>query len=416
MVDYDAFFAKTVEGIKAEGYYRHFADIKRIRGRFPKAILHEGQCRREVTLWCSNDYLGMGEHPSVIAAMREALDETGAGSGGTRNISGTTHYHVELEAELASLHGKDDALLFNSGYLCNQTTLATLGRLLPGCVILSDALNHASMIQGIRHGRCTKQIFRHNDLHDLEKRLKDLPDAGPKVIAFESVYSMEGDIAPIGDICRLAKRYGAFTYVDEVHAVGLYGAHGGGISERDGVADQIDIIEGTLAKAFGVMGGYIAAGRAVIDAVRSHAPGFIFTTSIAPMLAAGALASLRHLKTSRIERERHRERAATLKRMLRDKKLPLVETPSHILPVLVGDPLRCKQLTDRLLAKYDIYVQPICFPTVARGSERIRLTPSPCHGDDDMRRLVAALDALWQSLGLDYDTVTLRREEAVPSP
>ncbi len=400
MVDYPAIFAAAIDDLKQEGRYRHFADIRRIRGRFPRAVLHEGGRRREITVWCSNDYLGMGQHPALVAAMHEAIDEAGTGSGGTRNISGTTHYHVELEAELADLHGKDAALLFNSGYLCNQATLSTLGHLLPGCVILSDELNHASMIEGIRHGRCAKQVWRHNDLADLETRLKALPADQPKVIAFESVYSMDGDIAPIAEICALAKRYGALTYLDEVHAVGLYGARGGGIAERDGIAGEVDIIEGTLAKAFGLMGGYIAAERATVDAIRSYAPGFIFTTSVAPALAAGALASVRHLKASNAERERHQERAATLKRRLAARGLPVVHTPSHIVPVMVGDPVRCKQLTDQLLDAFDIYVQPINYPTVPRGTERIRLTPSPLHDDGEMDRLVDALDTLWNSLSL----------------
>ncbi|MBK1866262.1 5-aminolevulinate synthase [Aestuariivirga sp. YIM B02566] len=398
--DYSGAFAAAVGKVRQEGRYREFADICRIRGRFPRALYRGRDGEREVTVWCSNDYLGMGQHPKVLAAMHEALDEIGAGSGGTRNISGTNHHHVLLEAELADLHGKEAALLFNSGYMANEATLSTLGRLLPGCVMLSDELNHASMIEGIRHGRCDKVIWRHNDLADLEAKLKALDPARPKIIAFESVYSMDGDIAPIAQICDLAKRYGALTYLDEVHAVGMYGPRGGGVAERDGLLDHVDIIEGTLAKAFGVMGGYVAASTMLIDAVRSTAAGFIFTTSLAPVLAAGTVASVRHLKESGEERALQHKHAALLKRELARLGLPVVLSPSHIVPVIVGDPVLCKQLTDRLLAEFQIYVQPINYPTVPKGSERIRLTPGPLHGELEIARLVSALDQLWTAMTL----------------
>jgi 5-aminolevulinate synthase len=337
----------------------------------------------------------MGQHPAVLAAMHEAIDTVGAGSGGTRNISGTTHYHVELEHELADLHGKEAALLFTSAYVANDATLSTLVKLLPGCVVFSDEKNHASMIEGIRHGQGEKRIFRHNDLGDLEAKLKQFPKGMPKIIAFESVYSMDGHIAPIAAICNLAKKYGALTYLDEVHAVGLYGPRGGGIAERDRVMDRVDIINGTLAKGFGVMGGYIAGSRDLCDAIRSFASGFIFTTSLAPALAAGALASIRHLKSSRVERERHQERAATLKARLKAKRLPVMDNPSHIVPIMVGDPVHCKAVTDVLLREYGIYVQPINYPTVSKGTERMRLTPSPAHSDEQMANLIHALGELW---------------------
>jgi 5-aminolevulinate synthase len=336
----------------------------------------------------------------VLAAMHEAIDAAGGGSGGTRNISGTTHYHVELERELADLHGKEAALLFTSGYIANDASLSTLVRLLPGCVIFSDAMNHASMIEGIRRGRGPKRIWRHNDLDDLESQLKEYERATPKVIAFESVYSMDGDIAPIGDVCELAARYNAITYLDEVHAVGLYGARGGGVAERDGVMHKVDIIEGTLAKGFGLLGGYIAGSANAIDAIRSYAAGFIFTTSLAPAIVAGAIAAVRHLKTSNAERERHQERARTLKRKLAEAGLPVLDNPSHVVPVIVGEPVLCKKLTDTLMGRYGIYVQPINYPTVPRGSERIRLTPSPVHSDADIEYLVAALNALWGEMNL----------------
>ncbi len=399
-MDYDAIFSKAVGALHEEGRYRVFADIRRKKGAFPRALHFGPDGEREIVVWCGNDYLGMGQHPAVVAAMHEAIDVAGAGSGGTRNISGTTHYHVELEHELADLHGKEAALVFTSGYIANQATLSTLARLLPDCVILSDADNHASMIEGIRQGRGAKRVWRHNDLGDLESILQELDPACPKVIAFESVYSMDGDIAPIGEICDLAERYGAITYLDEVHAVGLYGPRGGGVSERDGVAHRVDIIEGTMAKGYGLMGGYIAANANIVDAIRSYAPGFIFTTSIAPAIAAGGIASVRHLKSSQVEREAHQDAARRLRARLTERGLPVMENDSHIVPVLVGDPVMCKSLTDELLQRFAIYVQPINYPTVPRGTERIRLTPSPVHDDGMMDDLVDALDELWNKMKL----------------
>ena len=392
---YDEKLGDALEAVIREGRYRVFADLKRKRGDFPKADVVSGNESRPITVWCSNDYLGMGQHPKVLAAMHDAIDGVGAGSGGTRNISGTTHFHVELEAEIADLHGKEAALLFTSAFVANEAALSTLVQLLPGCVVFSDEKNHASMIAGIRNGRGPKKIFLHNDIADLETKLQSVPLSTPKIIAFESVYSMDGHVAPIGKICDLAKKYNALTYLDEVHAVGLYGPRGGGISERDGVMDRVDVINGTLAKGYGVMGGYIAASRTLCDAVRSYAPGFIFTTSLAPVIAAGALASMRHLKSSNVERERHQERARTLKRRLIAADLPVISGPSHIVPVLVADPVRCKHLTDILLYRHGIYVQPINYPTVPRGTERLRLTPSPQHTDADMDHLVKSLTELW---------------------
>ena len=394
-MNFDHQFQQRLEALRREGRYRVFADLKRRRGHFPAAEHFTAHRTREVTVWCSNDYLGMGQHPAVLAAMHEAIDAAGAGSGGTRNISGTTHYHVELEAELADLHGKEAALLFSSAYMANDATLSTLARLVPGTVVFSDEKNHASMIEGIRHGGGDKQIFRHNDIGDLEAKLRKYPKGTPKIIAFESVYSMDGHIAPIAAICDLAEKYGALTYLDEVHAVGLYGPRGGGIAERDGVMHRVDVINGTLAKGFGVMGGYIAGTRNLIDAIRSFAAGFIFTTSLAPAIAAGALASLRHLKTSTSERARHQERVRTLKAALKAKRVPVMDNPSHIVPVMVGCPAHCKAITDTLLREHGIYVQPINYPTVAKGTERMRLTPSPVHSDDQMDDLVRALGALW---------------------
>ena len=396
-MDYGDYFQSALDAIHREGRYRVFADIKRHRGAYPAGEQHVGGSVRPITVWCSNDYLGMGQHPAVVAAMHEAIDTVGAGSGGTRNISGTTHYHVALEEEIAGLHGKEAALLFTSAYVANDATLATLVKLMPGTIVFSDEKNHASMIEGIRHGGGPKQIWRHNDLADLEAKLKSAPAGVPKIVVFESVYSMDGHIAPIGAICDLAEKYGALTYLDEVHAVGLYGQHGGGIAERDGVMSRVDIINGTLAKGFGVMGGYIAASRACCDAIRSYAAGFIFTTSVAPAIAAGALASIRHLKGSQLERARHQERAATLKARLTAAGLPVMANPSHIVPVMVGDPVHCKALTDALLDRYGIYVQPINYPTVPKGGERIRLTPSPQHTNAQMDALVDALDTLWHA-------------------
>ena len=395
LMTYEQELADAVEAVKREGRYRIFADVKRRRGAFPRADVIKGAAAKPITVWCSNDYLGMGQHPAVLAAMHEAIDLVGAGSGGTRNIAGTTHYHVELEHELADLHGKEGALVFTSAFVANEAALSTLAQLLPGCIIFSDEKNHASMIAGIRNGRGPKHIFQHNDLADLEAQLKKVPLETPKIIAFESVYSMDGHIAPIGAICDLAVKYNAMTYLDEVHAVGLYGPRGGGVAERDGVMHRVDIINGTLAKGFGVMGGYIAASRTICDAIRSYAPGFIFTTSLAPAVVAGAVASIRHLKTSSFERERHQERARTLKRMLTAADIPVMSGPSHIVPVLVADPVRCKALTDVLLDRYGIYVQPINYPTVPRGTERLRLTPSPQHTNADMDHLVNALTELW---------------------
>jgi len=396
--DYDLVLAHGIDRLRAEGRYREFADICRVRGRFPRALYRGHGAEREVTVWCSNDYLGMGQHPAVLAAMHSAIDDVGAGSGGTRNISGTTHYHVELEQELADLHGKDAALLFNSGYMANEATLSSLVRALPNCIVLSDELNHASMIEGIRHGRGEKLIWRHNDLADLETKLKTLALDRPKLIAFESVYSMDGDIAPLAEICALARRHGALSYLDEVHAVGMYGARGGGIAERDGLLGEIDIIEGTLAKAFGLMGGYIAANATIIDAIRSFAPGFIFTTSIAPAIAAGATAAIRHLKASSLERQLQSRHAKLLTASLKARGLPVTETESHIVPLIVGDPVKCKVLTDRLLSDFSIYVQPINYPTVPKGTERLRLTPGPLHGELEISKLVAALDQLWTEM------------------
>ena len=397
MMNYAKKFDDAIAALHREGRYRVFADLKRRCGSFPHAA-HFGTTDgpRDITVWCSNDYLGMSQNPKVLAAMHQAIDTVGAGSGGTRNISGTTHYHVEMEAELADLHQKEAALLFTSAFVANDATLDTIQKLIPGTVIFSDEKNHASMIAGIRHGGGMKHIWRHNDLGDLEALLQQYPKDTPKIIVFESVYSMDGHIAPIAAICDLADKYGAMTYLDEVHAVGLYGPRGGGIAERDGVMHRVDIINGTLAKGFGVMGGYIAATRAICDAIRSYASGFIFTTSLAPAVVAGALASIRHLKSSDAERRIHQERAATLKARLTDAGLPVMDNPSHIVPVMVGDPVHCKAVTDALLSHYGIYVQPINYPTVPRGTERIRLTPGPLHTDELMDHLVASLTELWE--------------------
>ena len=392
-MNYEDFFAEELTRLKDEGNYRHFAELERHNGAFPAATCHNGP--GEVTIWCSNDYLGMGQNPQVLDAMHEALDRTGAGAGGTRNISGTTHDHVLLEAELADLHGKEAALLFTSGYVSNWAALGTLCARIPGLVVLSDALNHASMIEGIRHSRAERLIWKHNDLKDLEDKLQALPADTPKLIAFESVYSMDGDIAPIAEICDLADRYGAMTYLDEVHAVGLYGPRGGGIAEREGLMDRLTVIEGTLGKAFGVVGGYIAASAALCDFVRSFASGFIFTTALPPAVAAGAAASVRHLKESAAERDAHQARVAEVRARLDGIGLPHIENPSHIIPVMVGDPVKCRYISDRLLADHGIYIQPINYPTVPKGTERLRITPSPVHSQADIDRLVGALEALW---------------------
>ena len=399
-MDYDSIFKAAIGRLYEEGRYRVFVDILRNKGNFPNAQCFGGNGPKPITVWCSNDYLAMGQHPSVIDAMERALREVGAGSGGTRNIGGNTHLHVQLEEELASLHGKEAALLFTSGYVSNEAALSTLGKLLPGCVIFSDALNHASMIAGIKNSGCEKRVFRHNDLKHLEELLvAEDPDA-PKLIAFESVYSMDGDVAPIEAICDLADKYNALTYLDEVHAVGMYGEHGGGISERDGVADRLSLIEGTLGKAFGVMGGYIAASRTVVDCIRSYAPGFIFTTSLSPVLVAGALASVPHLKASSIERDMQQKTAAELKARFAAAKLPLMPSVTHIVPLLVGCPVKAKRISDILLAEYGLYVQPINFPTVPRGTERLRFTPGPHHDAQMMDELVSALVEIWDRLEL----------------
>src|SRR4051794_7201036 len=383
-MDYQAFFSTALEGLKAERRYRLFAELERLAGRFPAALWHSGEGPREITVWCSNDYLGMGQHLSVVRAMTETAMRMGAGAGGTRNISGNNHAVVELEAELAELHGKEGALVFTSGYISNQAGISTIARLIPGCLILSDAQNHNSMIEGVRQSGREKAIFRHNDLAHLEELLT-AAGARPKLIVFESVYSMDGDVAPITAICDLAQRYDAMTYLDEVHAVGMYGPRGGGVAERDGAMQRIDVIEGPLAKAFGVMGGYIAASRAVVDAVRSFASGFIFTTALPPAVAAAATASVRHLKNSSHERDLQQRQVAKTKMALAQAGLPVLDTPTHIVPVIVGEPEACKAATDRLLERHGIYIQPINYPTVPRGGERLRITPTPLHSDAHIR-------------------------------
>lgn len=400
-IDYSRVFNQAIDRLHAEGRYRVFIDVLRNKGAYPNARCFAGHNGpKPIVVWCSNDYLAMGQHPDVIAAMEEALHDVGAGSGGTRNIGGNTHYHIELERELADLHGKEGALLFTSGYVSNEATLSTLARLMPGCIVYSDELNHASMIAGIRNSGCEKRVFRHNDLAHLEELLAADDASAPKLIAFESVYSMDADIAPIAAICDLADKYNALTYLDEVHAVGMYGARGGGISERDGVADRITIIEGTLGKAFGVMGGYIAADQVIIDVIRSYAPGFIFTTSLSPVLVAGALASVKHLKASSVERDAQQAAAATLKTMMAEAGLPVLPSTTHIVPLMVGDPVKAKKISDVLLAEYGVYVQPINYPTVPRGTERLRFTPGPAHDEAMMRELVDALVEIWGRLEL----------------
>jgi 5-aminolevulinate synthase len=394
-LNYDAIFQSAIDRLHEEGRYRVFIDILRTKGSYPNARCFGGNGPKPITVWCSNDYLGMGQHPSVVEAMETALHEVGAGSGGTRNIGGNTHYHIELEAELADLHRKEGALLFTSGYVSNEAALSTLGKLLPGCLIFSDELNHASMIAGIKNSGCEKRVFKHNDLDHLEQLLREEEPETPKLIAFESVYSMDGDIAPIEAICDLADKYNALTYLDEVHAVGMYGERGGGISERDGVAGRVTLIEGTLGKAFGVMGGYVAASRMIVDCIRSYAPGFIFTTSLSPVLVAGALASVRHLKVSSAEREAQQQSAAMLKAKFGEAGLPLMPSATHIVPLLVGCPVKAKRVSDILLAEYGFYVQPINFPTVPRGTERLRFTPGPHHSAGMMDALTSALVEIW---------------------
>ncbi|HEV2043786.1 MAG TPA: 5-aminolevulinate synthase [Sphingomicrobium sp.] len=401
-MDYEGIFKAAIDRLHDEGRYRVFIDILRTKGSYPNAqCFHGHNGPKPITVWCSNDYLCMGQHPAVIAAMETALHDVGAGSGGTRNIGGNTHLHIQLERELADLHGKQGALLFTSGYVSNEAALSTLGKLLPGCVIFSDELNHASMIAGIKNSGCEKRVFRHNDLEHLEQLLRDEDPETPKLIAFESVYSMDGDIAPIAAICDLADKYQALTYLDEVHAVGMYGPRGGGISEADGTADRVTIIEGTLGKAFGVMGGYIAADTDIIDCIRSYAPGFIFTTSLSPVLVAGALASVRHLKSSSVEREAQQVGAALLKAKFRDSGLPVMDSVTHIVPLLVGCPIEAKKISDILLAEYGLYVQPINFPTVPRGTERLRFTPGPNHSEKMMDELAGALVEVWDRLELE---------------
>ncbi|MEM6847902.1 MAG: 5-aminolevulinate synthase [Pseudomonadota bacterium] len=400
-MDYEQHFRESLDTLRNQGNYRVFANLERYRGEFPKARRHHsGPGPADVTVWCSNDYLGMGQHPGVLDAMHEALSSCGAGAGGTRNISGTNRYHVELERELADLHDKPAALLFTSGYVSNWAALSTLGAKLPNCVILSDSMNHASMIEGIRHSRAEKQIFKHNDPEDLDKKLSQIEPGRAKLVAFESVYSMDGDIAPITEICDVAEKHGAMTYLDEVHAVGLYGPRGGGIAEREGIMDRLTVIEGTLGKAFGVVGGYITGSKDLIDFVRSFSSGFIFTTALPPACAAGARASIAHLKGSSAEREAHQANVAKVRAKLKAAGIPMLDNPSHIVPVMVNDPQKCKWISDILLDQYGIYVQPINYPTVAKGTERLRFTPTPAHTDEDIDHLVKALSELWSQCAL----------------
>jgi 5-aminolevulinate synthase len=409
MMDYSKFFSTALSRLHDERRYRVFADLERIAGRFPHAVWHSPKGPRNVVIWCSNDYLGMGQHPKVVGAMVETATRVGTGAGGTRNIAGTHHPLVQLEQELADLHGKQASLLFTSGYVSNQTGIATIGKLIPNCLILSDALNHNSMIEGIRQSGCERQVFRHSDMAHLEELLRAAGDR-PKLIACESLYSMDGDIAPLAKICDLAERYGAMTYVDEVHAVGMYGPRGGGIAERDGVMHRIDILEGTLAKAFGCLGGYIAASADIVDAVRSYAPGFIFTTALPPAICSAATAAIRHLKTSTWERERHQDRAARVKAILTAAGLPVMSSDTHIVPVFVGDPELCKQASDMLLEDHGIYIQPINYPTVAKGTERLRITPSPYHEDGLIDQLAEALLQVWERLDLPLREKSLAAE------
>jgi len=399
-MDYNGFFRDRLEDLRNEGNYRIFAELERRAGNFPRAKQYREDGEAEVTVWCSNDYLGMGQNPVVLRAMHEALERCGAGAGGTRNISGTNHYHVVLERELADLHGKEAALLFTSGYVSNWASLSTLASRIPGCVVFSDEGNHASMIEGIRHSRAEKRIWRHNDPADLDRQLSEYPKDTPKLIAFESVYSMDGDIAPIAEICDVAEKHGAMTYLDEVHAVGLYGPRGGGIAEREGLMDRITVIEGTLGKAFGVVGGYITGTQELCDFIRSFASGFIFTTALPPAVAAGAIASIRHLKQSSFERERHQRVVAKVRRRLDAIGIPYLQNPSHIVPVMVKDPVKCRWISDWLMDHHGIYVQPINYPTVPKGTERLRITPCPIHTDADIDNLVGALNELWSECAL----------------
>src|SRR5689334_15940688 len=409
-IDYYGYFAGALVRLRTERRYRVFADLERIAGRFPRALWHSPQGPKGVVIWCSNDYLGMGQHPKVIGAMVETATRMGTGAGGTRNIAGNNHPLVELERELADLHRKDAALVFTSGYVSNETGISTLARLMPNCLILSDAHNHNSMIEGVRQAHCEKQIFRHNDMAHLEQLLAVADPLRPKLIVFESLYSMDGDVAPLAQICDLAARYGAMTYVDEVHAVGMYGARGAGIGERDGVMDRIDVIEGTLAKAFGCLGGYLAGKSEIIDCVRSYAAGFIFTTALPPAICSAATAAIRHLKTSSWERERHQDRAARVKAILTANGLPVMSSDTHIVPLFVGDPEKCKQASDMLLEEHGIYIQPINYPTVAKGTERLRITPSPYHDDALIDRLAEALLQVWERLGLPLKQKSLAAE------
>ncbi|NBN62403.1 5-aminolevulinate synthase [Pannonibacter tanglangensis] len=400
-MEFDSFFAEALDGLREAGNYRVFADLERHAGQFPRATrFREDGTSHDVTVWCSNDYLGMGQHPDVVRAMKEAIDRCGAGAGGTRNISGTNHSHVALEQELADLHGKESALIFTSGYVSNWAALGTLAARIPGCIVYSDALNHASMIEGIRHSRAERRVWKHNSPEDLDRLMSADDPSRPKLVAFESVYSMDGDIAPIAEICDVAAKHGALTYLDEVHAVGLYGPRGGGIAEREGLMHRLDVIEGTLGKAFGVMGGYITGSRQLCDFVRSFASGFIFTTALPPALAAGATAAIRHLKASPVERQQHQERVARVRRLLDRRGIPHMDNPSHIVPVMVGNAAKCKWISDILLETYGIYVQPINYPTVPKGTERLRITPTPFHSDADIDHLVGALNDLWSHCAL----------------